>query len=72
MHDANRPTQPQEPDPRDTIAVRSDSERIALIQLAARWAERFGDPRTDTRGAVGERFRIAFDYLDAVIHGLKP
>jgi hypothetical protein len=56
----------------DRIRVDSYSEVIAITQLAARWSERFAAPAGDAPGAALERFRVAFDYVDAVTHGRSP
>jgi hypothetical protein len=60
------------PPPLEPIAVRADDENVALVQLAARWAEAFAPPEGDSQRALGTRFRFAFEYLDAVIHGVNP
>lgn len=56
----------------DLIGVAGGDDSILRIQLAARWAERFGPERGDTMAAALERFRRAFEYLDAVTHGIEP
>ena len=55
----------------DLIGLTSPSETVAIYQLAARWAERYAQPQDDLR-AMLERFRQAYEYLDAVSHGLDP
>ena len=55
----------------DLIGLTSPSETVAIYQLAARWAERYAQPHDDLR-AMLERFRQAYEYLDAVSHGLEP
>ena len=57
--------------PRTIIDVNSQSESVAVYQLAARWAERFADPN-GTLEAQLALFRKAYLYLDAVTHGLEP
>ena len=46
-------------------------DSVVRIQLAARWAESFG-PTTDSLGNILRRFRAAYEYLDAVTHGVEP
>jgi hypothetical protein len=55
----------------DLIGLTSPSETVAIYQLAARWAERYTGPHDDLR-AMLQRFRQAYNYLDAVSHGLEP
>jgi hypothetical protein len=55
----------------DLIGLTSPSETVAIYQLAARWAERYAESHDDLRGML-ERFRQAYEYLDAVSHGLEP
>lgn len=53
------------------INVGASDDTVAKIQLAARWAESY-TPTDDSLGAILKRFRGAFEYLDAVIHGVEP
>lgn len=53
------------------IGVGANDDTVAKIQLAARWAESY-TPTDDSLGAILKRFRGAFEYLDAVIHGVEP
>src|SRR5919204_3598630 len=55
----------------ERIGVGGGDDSVTRIQLAARWAESYGPP-TDSLGGVLKRFRAAFDYLDAVTHGVEP
>jgi hypothetical protein len=55
----------------ERIGVGGGDDSVTRIQLAARWAESYG-PATDSLGAVLRRFRAAFEYLDAVTHGVEP
>jgi hypothetical protein len=55
----------------DQIALSSPSEAVAVYQLAARWAERFGQPDDDLQ-TVLHRFHQAYRFLDAVTRGLDP
>jgi hypothetical protein len=55
----------------ERIGVGGGDDSVTRIQLAARWAESYG-PATDSLGGVLRRFRAAFEYLDAVTHGVEP
>jgi len=56
----------------ERIRVQSDSDMVAIAQLAARWSELFRPAAGDTSAAALRRFRAAYEYLDAVTHGLEP
>jgi hypothetical protein len=53
------------------IGVGGGDESVTRIQLAARWAEAYS-VGTDSLGGILKRFRAAYDYLDAVTHGVEP
>src|ERR1700736_1214003 len=55
----------------DRIGVGGGDDSVTRIQLAARWAESYG-PYTDSLAGMLKRFRAAYEYLDAVIHGVEP
>jgi hypothetical protein len=55
----------------DRISVGGGDDSVTRIQLAARWAETFAPP-DDSLPKTLKRFRTAFEYLDAVIHGVEP
>jgi hypothetical protein len=55
----------------DLIGVGGGDDSVSRIQLAARWAEAYGDD-SDSLVSVLKRFRTAYDYVDAVIHGVDP
>jgi hypothetical protein len=55
----------------ERIGIGGGDDSVTRIQLAARWAESFS-PQSDSLGGVLKRFRAAYDYLDAVIHGVEP
>jgi hypothetical protein len=55
----------------DRIGIGGGDDSVTRIQLAARWAESYG-PHTDSLGGILKRFRAAYEYLDAVIHGVEP
>jgi hypothetical protein len=54
------------------IGVGSNDDSIARIQLAARWAEAYPPVDDDSLASVLRRFRTAFEYLDAITHGVEP
>jgi hypothetical protein len=69
------------PSPGGTEGRQAHGERISLgggddsvvrIQLAARWAEAFASGDGDSLTARLQRFRLAYEYLDAVTHGVEP
>jgi hypothetical protein len=55
----------------DRIGIGGGDDSVTRIQLAARWAESYG-PNTDSLANILKRFRAAYEYLDAVIHGVEP
>jgi len=55
----------------ERIGIGGGDDSVTRIQLAARWAEAYA-PEPDSLGHVLKRFRAAYDYLDAVIHGVEP
>jgi hypothetical protein len=54
------------------INIGGGDDSIARIQLAARWAEAYPPSRGDSLNGVLRRFRVAYDYLDAITHGVEP
>jgi hypothetical protein len=56
----------------EPIDVRADNERVALIQLAARWSESFAPRDADSPQAALDHFHRVYNYLDAVVHGIEP
>ena len=56
----------------ERIGVGSADENVARIQLAARWAETYGQDGEDSLEAALHRFRRAYTYIDSVTHGLEP
>ena len=73
-----QPTPPQggQEAPKDSqpqlIGVASGDESVAKLQLAARWAERYAPRNGDSIAAALRRFRQAYDFLDAITHGIEP
>ena len=55
----------------ERIGIGGGDDSVTRIQLAARWAEAYG-PVTDSLGGILRRFRAAYEYLDAVTHGVEP
>jgi hypothetical protein len=55
----------------ERIGVGGGDDSVSRIQLAARWAEAYGG-EADSLSSVLRRFRAAYEYLDAVIHGVEP
>lgn len=55
----------------ERIGVGGGDDAVSRIQLAARWAEAFAKDG-DSLGGMLRRFRLAYEYLDAVIHGVEP
>jgi hypothetical protein len=55
----------------DSIGIGGGDDSVSRIQLAARWAEAYGREGDSLTSAL-KRFRTAYEYLDAVIHGVDP
>jgi hypothetical protein len=55
----------------ERIGIGGGDDNVTRIQLAARWSEAYA-PDKDTLGAILKRFRAAYEYLDAVTHGVEP
>ena len=55
----------------DRIGVGGADDNVSRIQLAARWAEAYTTDG-ESLAAILRRFRAAYEYLDAVIHGVEP
>jgi hypothetical protein len=55
----------------DRIGIGGGDDSVTRIQLAARWAETYGSGKDSLTSILG-RFRLAYDYLDAVTHGVDP
>jgi hypothetical protein len=56
---------------RDRIGIGGGDDSVTRIQLAARWSESYSQ-KNDTLGGILKRFRAAYEYLDAVTHGVEP
>jgi hypothetical protein len=74
--DSATPAAPGKPDEgkerEGRIGVGGGDETVVRIQLAARWAEAFAPARGDSLHATMQRFRQAYEYIDAVTHGVEP
>src|SRR6266536_325621 len=57
---------------RERIGVGGGDDAVTRIQLAARWSESFAPEDGDSLVGTLKRFRMAYEYLDAVIHGVEP
>ncbi|MBV9172269.1 MAG: hypothetical protein JOZ81_19525 [Chloroflexi bacterium] len=55
----------------ERIGIGGADDNVTRIQLAARWSESYA-PSGDTLGGILRRFRAAYEYLDAVTHGVEP
>lgn len=55
----------------ERIGIGGGDDSVSRIQLAARWSESYA-PEHDSLGRALRRFRTAYEYLDAVIHGVDP
>ena len=56
----------------EKIGIGGGDDAVTRIQLAARWSETYAPEQGDSLVAVLKRFRAAYEYLDAVIHGVEP
>jgi hypothetical protein len=56
----------------DKIGIGGGDDAVTRIQLAARWAETYTPEHSDSLHGVLKRFRTAYEYLDAVTHGVEP
>jgi hypothetical protein len=54
------------------IGVGGGDDAVSRIQLAARWSEAFAPRQGDSLRAALQRFRTAYEFLDAVTHGVEP
>jgi len=59
------------PERNDRIGVGGGDENVAKIQLAARWAEQFGQT-DDNLDAALRRFSRAYTYIDSVTKLVDP
>ena len=59
------------PERNDRIGVGGGDENVAKIQLAARWAEQYGQA-DDNLDAALRRFQRAYTYIDSVTKLVDP
>jgi hypothetical protein len=58
--------------PGDKIGIGGGDDAVVRIQLAARWSETNAPDHGDSLAGLLKRFRVAYEYLDAVTHGVEP
>jgi hypothetical protein len=56
----------------ELIGLGSGDETVVALQLAARWAEKYGPDRDDSLEEALRRFRRAYNYVNAVIKLVDP
>jgi hypothetical protein len=56
----------------ELIGLGSGDESVVTMQLAARWAEKYGPDQNDTLDEALRRFRRAYNYINAVIKLVEP
>ena len=56
----------------ELIGLGSGDENVVTLQLAARWAEKYGPERDDSLDDALRRLRRAYNYINAVIKLVDP
>ena len=56
----------------ELIGLGSGDESVVALQLAARWAEKYGPEKDDSLEETLRRFRRAYSYVNAVIKQVEP
>jgi hypothetical protein len=56
----------------DNVNILGPDESGAITQLAARWAELHAPADRDSERGALSRFRVAHDYIEAVVRGVEP
>jgi hypothetical protein len=56
----------------ELIGLGGSDEAVVTLQLAARWAEKYGPERNDSLEDALRRFRRAYNYVNAVIKLVEP
>jgi hypothetical protein len=56
----------------ELIGLGSGDEQVVTLQLAARWAEKYGPEQGDSLEDALRRFRRAYNYVNAVIKLVEP
>jgi hypothetical protein len=56
----------------ELIGLGSGDENVVALQLAARWAEKYGPEQDDSLDEALRRLRRAYNYINAVIKLVDP
>jgi hypothetical protein len=56
----------------ELIGLGGNDESVVTLQLAARWAEKYGPDQNDSLEDALRRFRRAYNYVNAVIKLVEP
>jgi hypothetical protein len=56
----------------ELIGLGGSDEAVVTLQLAARWAEKYGPDQNDSLEDALRRFRRAYNYVNAVIKLVEP
>ena len=56
----------------ELIGLGSGDESVVALQLAARWAEKYGPENDDSMEDALRRFRRVYNYVNAVIKLVEP
>ena len=56
----------------ELIGLGGSDESVVTLQLAARWAEKYGPEQGDSLEEVLRRFRRAYNYVNSVIKLVEP
>jgi hypothetical protein len=56
----------------ELIGLGGSDESVVALQLAARWAEKYGSDKDDSLEDALRRFRRAYNYVNAVIKLVDP
>lgn len=56
----------------EVIGLGGSDESVVTLQLAARWAEKYGPEKDDSLEDALRRFRRAYNYLNSVIKLVDP
>ena len=56
----------------ELIGLGGNDESVVALQLAARWAEKFGPEKDDSLEDALRRFRRAYNYVNSVVKLVDP
>jgi hypothetical protein len=56
----------------EMIGLGGSDESVVTLQLAARWAEKYGPDQNDSLEDALRRFRRAYNYVNSVIKLVEP